>query len=70
MFHWQELTRAVIADREREIRNRRPRPTAPASGRRHPASPETSPVDDARAALEESRAPHATTKEPRPAFGS
>ena len=70
MFHWHELTRAVIADREREIRNRRPRLTGPASGRRHPASPETSPVDDARAALAESRAARGTIKEPRPAFGS
>ena len=67
MLHLHELARAVMADRERDIRARSPRGLGLPSGRRHPAEPETSPVEDARAALAEARCHLAVA--PRAALG-
>lgn len=67
MLHLHELARAVMADRERDIRARSRLGLGLPSGRRHPAEPETSPVEDARAAL--TKAPCNLAAAPRAALG-
>ena len=62
MLHLHELTRAVQADREREIRDRLPRRRGLASGSRHPEVPDSGVV------VAGSRRPE-LRREPRPAFG-
>ena len=62
MFHIHELTTAVQADREREIRQRLPRTRGLSSGSRHPEVPDSGVVV---AGLHRPE----LRREPRPAFG-
>ena len=62
MFHLHELSNAVQADRERDIRDRLPRTRGLASGSRHPEVP------DSGVAVAGARPPE-LRREPRPAFG-
>ena len=45
MFHLHEVSRAVQADREREIRERLPRTVGLPSGDRHPSVPDSGVVE-------------------------
>jgi hypothetical protein len=62
MLHMHELSKAIQADREREIRQRLPRMRGLASGSRHPAVPDSGVV------VAGPRRPE-LRREPRPAFG-
>ena len=62
MLHLHELTNAVQADREREIRDRLPRTRGLSSGSRHPEVPDSGIV------VAGPRRPE-LRREPRPAFG-
>ena len=62
MLHMHELSNAVQADREREIRERLPRTRGLASGSRHPEVPDSGIV------VPGLRRPE-LRREPRPAFG-
>lgn len=68
MLYLHELARVAMADRERDIRTRSPRGLGLSSGRRHPAEPETSAVEDARATL--AQASRALASAARPVLGS
>ena len=63
MLYIHELSRAVQADREREIRDRLPRAVGLSSGRRHPAQPDSGVVVSGPARVE-------LRVEPKPAFGA
>jgi hypothetical protein len=63
MLHMHELTNAVQADREREIRDRLPRPRGVASGSRHPSLPDSGVVVAGLRRIE-------LRREPSPALGS
>jgi hypothetical protein len=63
MLHIHELSNAVQADREREIRDRLPRPRGVASGSRHPRLPDSGVVVAGLRRIE-------LRREPSPAFGS
>jgi hypothetical protein len=62
MLHFHELTAAVQADREREIRDRLPRPRGVPSGDRHPHLPDSGIVVAGIRRIE-------LRREPKPAFG-
>jgi len=62
MLHIHELSSAIQADREREIRDRLPRPRGLASGDRHPHLPDSGMVVAGPRRIE-------LRREPRPAFG-
>jgi hypothetical protein len=62
MLHMHELSNAVQADREREIRDRMPRPRGVASGSRHPRVPDWGIVVPGLRRIE-------LRRDPSPAFG-
>ncbi|HEU0243282.1 MAG TPA: hypothetical protein VFQ75_05210 [Candidatus Limnocylindrales bacterium] len=62
MLHLHELSYAIQADREREIRDRLPRTRGVSSGSRHPLLPDSGVVVAGLRRVE-------LRREPRPAFG-
>ena len=62
MLHMHELSRAVQADREREMRDRLPRTRGLASGSRHPEVPDSGVVEPGPRRVE-------LRREPKVAFG-
>jgi hypothetical protein len=62
MLHMHELSHAVQADREREIRDRLPRTRGVASGSRHPRLPDSGVVVAGLRRIE-------LRREPSPVFG-
>ena len=62
MLHMHDVTLAVQADREREIRDHMPRPRGVSSGRRHPRLPDSGVVVAGLRRIE-------LRREPNPAFG-
>ena len=63
MLHLHELTKAVQADRDREIRERLPRAVGVASGSRHPEVPDGGVVERGPSRVE-------LRLEPKGAFGA
>ena len=63
MLHLHELSNAVQADRERDIRERMPRIRGVASGSRHPEVPDSGVVVAGPRRIE-------LRREPRPVFGT
>jgi hypothetical protein len=62
MLHMHELSKAVQADREREMRDRLPRTRGLASGSRHPEVPDSGVVEPGLRRV-------VLRREPRAAFG-